>query len=100
MTTDLLIYFLTHAAREDWCNTSHISLFVSLIMARSRQGDQDPFSTSRRQLMIHSKIQSKATYHKCMKDLIQRGVIRYIPSYHPVLGSSIWINPLKTKKRQ
>jgi hypothetical protein len=27
-----------------------------------------------------------------MKELIEFGYINYLPSYHPILGSLVWIN--------
>lgn len=39
--------------------------------------------------MKHSAIRSYTTYHKCMVDLIENGLIEYEPSYHPTLASRI-----------
>ena len=39
--------------------------------------------------MAASRIQSKATYHKIMKDLQAFGYLKYTPSYHPVRGSAV-----------
>jgi hypothetical protein len=39
--------------------------------------------------MAASRIQSRATYHKVMKDLQAFGYLEYAPSYHPVKGSSV-----------
>ncbi len=39
--------------------------------------------------MAASRIQSKATYHKVMKDLQAFGYLKYTPSYHPIKGSSV-----------
>ena len=41
-----------------------------------------------------SKIGGNATYHKCINDLHACGYIQYIPSYHPALGSLVYIKPL------
>lgn len=37
----------------------------------------------------------RTTYHKCINDLQAFGIINYIPSYHPVLGSLVCMNELK-----
>jgi len=66
-----------------------------MVIARSLQGSQDPFSISRSEMMENAKIQSNATYHKCVRDLVKFGYIRYVPSYHPVIGSLVWIIPVK-----
>ena len=36
-----------------------------------------------------SKICSKATYHKCMRELNERKYIKYIPSFNPFKGSMV-----------
>ena len=90
----LIADFLFRASTDPSCGPFHISLYLSLILARSRQGNQDPFSISRSEMMEGSKIQSYATYHKCMRELVASGYIRYVPSYHPVIASLIWVLPL------
>jgi hypothetical protein len=53
-----------------------------------------------------SKIFSKATYHKCVNELHQKGYIKYEPSHNPFKGSLIWVIELEsndliqTKKEQ
>ena len=37
------------------------------------------------------KISSKATYHKCMRDLNEKGYVKYEPSYNPYKGSLIFL---------
>ena len=39
--------------------------------------------------MLVSKIGSKSTYHKCLKELHEKGFIVYHPSYNPLKGSLI-----------
>ena len=38
-----------------------------------------------------SKISSKATYHKCLKNLHSLGYINYEPSYNPFKGSHVYL---------
>ena len=38
-----------------------------------------------------SKISSKATYHKCLKNLHAQGYIKYEPSYNPFKGSHVFL---------
>lgn len=76
--------------------TVHVSLCAALFVAWQRDGFQNPFSVSRKNLMSYSRIASKATYHKCMRDLDGYGYIRYQPSYHPKKGSLVyWPDGLK-----
>lgn len=50
---------------------------------------RNPISISRDEVMRISKISSKATYHKCLKNLHALGYIKYEPSYNPYKGSLV-----------
>jgi hypothetical protein len=50
---------------------------------------QNPISITRDEVMRISKICSKATYHKCMKELTSKGYIQYDPSFNPYRGSLV-----------
>jgi hypothetical protein len=39
--------------------------------------------------MKASRIRSKATYHKALKDLQMYGYVKYLPSYHPLKASEV-----------
>lgn len=69
---------------------SHVSLFVSLLNCWSENGFKGPLKISQKQIALSGKIKSKATYHKCMKELHQFSYINYSPSYNPD-GSTIYI---------
>lgn len=69
---------------------THLSLFTAVFISWQRNGFSNPFSVSRRQLMLYSRIASFATYHKCIKELVAYGYIRYEPSYHPIKGSLMY----------
>jgi hypothetical protein len=58
---------------------------------------KNPVSVSRSKVMKNSKIKSIATYHKCLKDLIGWGYIKYQPSYHPAKGSLVYLNEILEK---
>jgi hypothetical protein len=68
---------------------THISLGVALGHAWVTSNFQNIFQVSRSKLMAASRIQSRVTYHKVMKDLQAFGYLKYAPSYHPVKGSSV-----------
>jgi hypothetical protein len=68
---------------------THISLCLALCHAWMRNDCQFIFQISRSKLMAASRIQSRATYHKIMKDLQAFGYVKYTPSYHPVKGSAV-----------
>ena len=69
---------------------THVSLFTAIFVSWQRSGFNSPFSISRRQLMSCSRIAAFATYHKCIKELVAYGYIRYEPSYHPIEGSLMY----------
>jgi hypothetical protein len=86
MEMDRLLTFLSKAQTDPRLSTAHISIYV-VLFAESYIGHADPVSFSRPAVMQSAKISSRATYHRCMRDLNDFGYIRYIPSHHPALGS-------------
>lgn len=69
---------------EDRCiEFSHISLFLAIYHQWQANYFTDAIPIVRKKLMALSKIRSTSTYHKCIKDLVNIGAIRYEPSYHP-----------------
>ena len=72
-------------------NPSHISLYMSLFQLWNRNMFRSPISINRSELMLISKISSKGTYHKCIKELHNYGYIRYAPSYNPLRGSWVYM---------
>lgn len=72
-------------------NPTHISLYVSLFQFWNINRFQNPISISREEVMSISKISSKATYHKCMRELHNKGYVKYEPSYNPYKGSMVFL---------
>jgi hypothetical protein len=67
----------------------HIALSTALCQAWITSEFQKTYHVSRRRLMQASRIQSKATYHKTLRELQTFGYVEYHPSYHPVKASSV-----------
>jgi len=88
-TGNRLSSFLQLASKNKRFHQSHLSLYSALLMCYNKGLCQNPFRISRREIMKHSAIHSFATYHKCMRDLIEYGYVDYQPSYHPHLASQI-----------
>jgi hypothetical protein len=88
-TGERLSSFLKLASGNRRFRQSHLSLYSTILMFHSKASSQNPFRVSRRELMKHSAIHSFATYHKCIKDLVESGLILYKPSYHPNLASQV-----------
>jgi 5'(3')-deoxyribonucleotidase len=70
-------------------NPTHISLYIALFQFWNVNRFKNPISITRDEVMRISKICSKATYHKCMRELNDRGYIKYEPSFNPFKGSMV-----------
>jgi hypothetical protein len=67
----------------------HISLSLALCHSWTASQFQRAYRISRRELMNASRIRSKATYHKVIKELQTFGYLKYSPSYHPIKASEV-----------
>ncbi|NGY37242.1 transcriptional regulator [Flavobacterium sp. XN-5] len=70
-------------------NPTHISLYLALFQCWNVNRFNNPTSISREEIMKASKINSKATYHKCMKELELLGFMIYNPTFNPHSSSTI-----------
>ena len=78
---------------------SHISLFTAIYHYSLKNDPKKPFKVCRRELMQCCRIKSKATYHKCISELVIYKYISYKPSYDPFRASEMSLkleNPLIT----
>jgi hypothetical protein len=87
MDLNVLIRFYQLAEKDQRIRPNHISMYTGLFYLWTLSELKTPYHISRRQLMKISKIKSYATYHKCIKELVDFGFITYSPSYHPGKGS-------------
>jgi hypothetical protein len=81
--------FFEKVAVDKTLNPTHVSLYVALFQFWNCNRFKNPISISRDEVMRISKISSKATYHKCLKNLHSLGYINYEPSYNPFKGSHV-----------
>lgn len=70
-------------------NPTHISLYIALFQFWNVNRFKNPISITREEVMHISKICSKATYHKCMRELNEKKYIKYMPSFNPFKGSMV-----------
>lgn len=95
--------FFDKVINDHTLNPTHISLYIALFQFWNCNRFRNPISISRDEVMRISKISSKATYHKCLKNLHALGYIRYEPSYNPYKGSMVFMfnfsENLKPKKK-
>ena len=73
---------------------SHMSLYTVLFQLWSRNRYQNPVGIIREDVMKMSKINAKATYHKCMRDLQEFQFITYYPSFSQYHSSTVHLKPL------
>jgi hypothetical protein len=83
--------FFDKVANDKILNPTHVSLYMSLFQFWNCNRFKNPISISRDEVMRISKISSKATYHKCLKNLHSLGYINYEPSYNPFKGSHVYL---------
>ena len=81
--------FFERVTLDKTLNPTHVSLYMSLFQFWNCNRFKNPISISRDEVMRISKISSKATYHKCLKNLHALGYIKYEPSYNPFRGSHV-----------
>ncbi|WP_445749429.1 transcriptional regulator [Polaribacter sp.] len=90
--------FFIRIASEETIYPTHISLYIALFQSWNINRFKNPISISRDEMMKTSRIASKATYHKCIKELQNMGFIEYLPSYNPYSGSEVIIHDLSDRK--
>jgi hypothetical protein len=81
--------FFDRVIKDDRLNPTHISLYIALFQFWNINRFVNPISIARSEVMRISKLSSKATYHKCMKELHLHGYLIYDPSYNPFRGSLV-----------
>lgn len=84
-----LTEFFDRIIKDESINPTHISLYITLFQFWNINRYQNPISITRDEVMRISKICSKATYHKCMRELNEKGFLKYEPSFNPYKGSSV-----------
>lgn len=81
--------FFDKVVLDNSLNPTHISLYISIFQFWNLNRFQNPISITRDEVMRISKICSKATYHKCMREMNDKGYLKYEPSYNPFRGSLV-----------
>ncbi len=83
--------FFNRIAIENSLNPTHISLYLTLFQCWNVNRFKNPITISRDEMMKGSKIASKATYHKCIKELQRLKFLDYFPSYNPYSGTEVFM---------
>ncbi|REE07788.1 hypothetical protein DFQ09_111118 [Winogradskyella pacifica] len=81
-------------------NPTHVSLYMALFQCWNVNRFPKEFYIDRQEIMLQSKIGSKATYHRCLKQLHSWNYIHYLPSHNPYKGSKIRMLIFETSSKQ
>ena len=86
--------FFTLVKKDERLTSSHVSLYMALFQYWNYNRFQNPFPVYRENIMNLSKIGSKNTYHKCIKELHEAKYIYYHPSPSKFLPVKVSIGRL------
>lgn len=81
-------FFMT-IAKDSRLNPTHISLYMALFNLWNINRFPEELIIIRDEVMKLSKIGSKSTYHRCLKQLDTWKYLRYFPSHNSFKGSRI-----------
>lgn len=87
-------------SRDNRLNPTHISLYVALFQLWNINYFKEAFYINREEVMTYSKIGSKSTYHRCIKELSHWNYLLYTPSHNPFKGSRIKMFNFGTRSEQ
>lgn len=92
--------FFIQIQKDDRLTTAHFSLYIALFQFWNFHRFQNPFPIDRTKIMQLSKIGSKNTYHKCVRQLHLYGYIIYHPAPSRYLHVRISIIHLDIKNKK
>lgn len=81
--------FLDRAAKEQWIVAYHYALYMALFNMWNKTGFRKTFRVKRKDGMSASKISSKTTYYKCLKELEEAGLLKYYAGKSPFTPAEI-----------
>jgi hypothetical protein len=87
----VLSHFYAFVVQEATIGSSHISLYMAFYQLWCHNKWITPVLIKRKEVMKLAKIGSSATYHKCLRQLIEIGCVKYEPSPNPALKSKVYL---------
>lgn len=87
-------------SKDSRLNPTHISLYMALFQLWNINYFKEEFYINREEVMGYSKIGSKSTYHRCIKELSRWKYLLYTPSHNPFKGSRIKMFNFGTSSEQ
>jgi len=76
-------------SKDSRLNPTHISLYMAMFQLWNANHFPKVFYVNRDEVMQLSKVGSKSTYHRCVKQLHHWKYLVYYPSHNPYQGSKI-----------
>ncbi len=92
--------FFNKSNQDPSISPTHISLYLALFQRWNLNRFKNPIIICREEMMKCSKIRSKGTYHKCMRELNDKNYIIYKPSYNPYDGTEVVLPDLSLFEKQ
>lgn len=96
---DKLSAFYQVVATDHRIGVTHISLYMALFELWYLNHFQSPVNITRQQVMPIARINGRATYHKCLRELEAYGYIRYVPSCNPLVKSQVFFVDLRGNQK-
>jgi hypothetical protein len=93
-----LTEFYDQALHDPTLKPNQMSLFMFLFQFWCTNKYINPINIHRTEVMNLSKIASIATYHKCIRELHDKGYIKYHPSNNPFKSSMVVIGTIEQKR--
>lgn len=84
--------FYEQIADDCRIGATHISLYMAFFECWNRNKFCGPVIFNSREIMEMAKIDSRATYHKCLKDLVEFGYVKYFASFNPVVKNKVYLD--------
>ncbi len=78
-----------HFYKDSRLNPTHISLYMALFHLWNINFFREAFYINRNDVMTLSKIGSRTTYHRCIRELSHWSYFKYLPSHNAFHGSQI-----------
>ncbi len=85
-------YFHERLKDDKRLHSSHVSLYMALLIMWNQNLFANPFVITRKDLMRLSKLGSIATYQKCIYELVAFGYIEYKPTFNSFVGTKVYIH--------
>ena len=76
-------------ADDDRLTSNHVSIYLALFQLWNTEHFPKSFIIMRQEVMQLSKVTSKSSYHRCLKQLHDFGYISYEPSHNAMIGSRV-----------